>query len=99
LEFKLAAEEGTGYELELVKLETLASLDEYAARGIDYFVVRPVYFTKSRRAVPRAIRLLEQLRSDPRVELLRRFEPESHLQPGPVVEIYRLQSTERPGPA
>jgi dolichyl-phosphate-mannose-protein mannosyltransferase len=93
LEFKLAAEEGTGYELELVKL------DEYAARGIDYFVVRPVYFTKSRRAVPRAIRLLEQLRSDPRVELLRRFEPESHLQPGPVVEIYRLQSTERPGPA
>src|SRR5262245_47100892 len=73
LEFKLAGEEGTGYELELVKVKMLATLDEYAARGIDYFVVRPVYFTKSRRAVPGAFRLLEQLRKDPRVELLRHF--------------------------
>ena len=98
LEFKLAAEEGTGYELEFVKLKTLSTLDEYAASGIDYFVVRPEYFTKSRRAVPGAFRLLEQLRNDPRVELVRRFEPESHLQPGPVVEIYRLESNGRPGP-
>jgi hypothetical protein len=98
LEFKLAAVEGTGYELELVKLRTLATLDEYAASGINYFIVRPEYFTKSRRAVPGAFRLLEQLRKDSRVELLRRFEPESNLHPGPVVEIYRLQSSGVPGP-
>jgi hypothetical protein len=98
LEFKLAAEEGMGYELELVKLKTLATLDEYAASGVDYFVVRPVYLMESRRAVPGAFRLLEQLRKDPRVELLRRFDPASHLQPGPVVEIYRLHGIGRPGP-
>jgi hypothetical protein len=90
LEYKLAAHEGGGYELELVRLRELASLDEYAAAGVEYFVVRPDYFAAARKADAGAIRLLEELRSDSRVRLMRRFEPRSGTQPGSVVEIYRL---------
>jgi hypothetical protein len=96
LEFKLAADDGAGYVLELVRLKSLATLDEYATKGVEYFVVRPLYFSRSRRAAPQAIRLLEELQDDARVKLVRRFEPESDLQPGPVVEIYRFQGGRAP---
>jgi hypothetical protein len=90
LEVKLATQNGTGYDLELVRLQSIETLDRYAAVGVEYFVVRPEYFLESRKAVSNAARLLEQLRTDPRVTLIHRFAPESRWHPGTTVEIYRL---------
>jgi hypothetical protein len=57
---------------------------------VEYFILRPVYFSESRKAGPGAEKLLRDLRSDPRVTLVRRFAPESRYQRGDTVEIYRL---------
>ena len=91
LEIKLATQSGTGYDLELVRLQSIETLEHYAAEGVEYFVVRPEYFTASRKADSRAARLLEQLRTDPRCVLIRRIAPESRWHPGTTVEIFHLQ--------
>ena len=96
LEIKLAVQQGVGYDLELVRLSSIETLDRYAAAGVEYFVVRPGYFVESRKAVSVAARLLEQLRTDPRVTLIRRFAPESKWHPGIPVEIYRLNPAAHP---
>ena len=96
LEIKRAVYEGGGYDLELVKVAAVAPLDEYAARGVEYFVIRPDSFMGSRKAASGSSRLVSALRSDARVQLLRRFEPRSGLQPGPPIEIYQLQPNAAP---
>lgn len=90
LEVKLAIDDGSGYDLELVRQQSIKSLDDYLAAGVEYFILRPEYFETSRKAGVGAIRLLQDLRKDPRVKLVRRFVPESSLQLGDTVEIYRL---------
>jgi hypothetical protein len=92
LEYRLAAHEGGGYDLELMRARDLESLDRYIAAGVEYFVVRPEYFEVARKADPSATRLVQELRESPRIRLMRRFEPESSTQPGPAVEIYRLET-------
>lgn len=93
LEVKLATDDGAGYDLELVRLQSITSLADYAGDGVEYFVVRPEYFLMSRKASSNAARLLDDLRSDPRVTMIRRFAPESPDHPGVDVEIYRLAAT------
>lgn len=91
LEFRRAVHEGGGYELELVRIASIAPFGDYTARGIEYFVVRPDSFMGSRKSEGESARLLNKLRSDTRVKLLRRFEANSSTQPGPTIEIYRFQ--------
>jgi hypothetical protein len=90
LEVKRAVAGSGGYDLELVQQQSIKPLDVYAAAGVEYFIVRPEYFGESRKAGPGATRLLQDLRSDPRVTLVRRFMPQSRYQLGDTVEIYRL---------
>jgi hypothetical protein len=90
LEVKLAVAGGGGYDLVLVQQQSVKPLDDYAKAGVEYFILRPVYFSESRKAGPGAEKLLRDLRSDPRVTLVRRFAPESRYQRGDTVEIYRL---------
>ena len=96
LEIKRAVHEGGGYDLELVKIAAVAPLDDYAARGVEYFVIRPDSFMGSRKAEGGSSRLVGALRSDPRVWLLKRFEPRSGVQPGPPIEIYQMQPITAP---
>ena len=98
LERKLAVHEGVGYDLQFVRLDSIDSLDSYAAQGVEYFVVRPHTFLRDlRRAGPGSATLLSDLRTDRRVTLLKRFDGDSPEQIGPTIEIYRLRS--EPGDA
>ena len=92
LEHRLGAHPGGGYDLHLMRLSDVESLDEYVGQGVEYFVVRPESFLGSRRAKNSTAQLLEDLRSDPRVKLLHRFKTESWTRLGPVIEIYQLRS-------
>jgi 4-amino-4-deoxy-L-arabinose transferase-like glycosyltransferase len=90
LELQLAVHPGGGYDLELVRPESTQSLDEYLARGVEYFVIRPAAFTGTRKANFATVRLVKNLGSDTRVVLLKRFPGSSRLQFGPTIEIYGL---------
>ena len=90
LQVKRAAYEGGGYELELIKLRSVESLDAYAGRGIEFFVVRPEFFLGSRKSEVSSAVLLHRLRTDPRVAIVKRFPAEPGFRPGPSIEIYRL---------
>lgn len=97
LEVRRDVHEGGGYELELVRLDSMAPFDDLTARGVEYFVVRPDYFIGTRKTKSGSARLLSRLRSDPRVKLLKRFEAEDGARPGPTIEIYRFQPELAPG--
>jgi 4-amino-4-deoxy-L-arabinose transferase-like glycosyltransferase len=97
LEVRRDVHEGGGYELELVRLDSMAPFDDLTARGVEYFVVRPDYFIGTRKAKSGSAWLLSRLRSDPRVKLLKRFEADSNKRPGPTIEIYRFQPGLTPG--
>ena len=92
LEMMRTVSAGGGYRLELIRLDSVASLDDYLAGGIEYFVVRPQYFASARKAGGGSARLLLALRSDPRLVLLQRFEAPSSTYPGPLIEIYGLRA-------
>ena len=99
LELQLASHPGGGYDLEYLRLDSVATLAEYAERGIEYFVVRPETFVESRKADVGSQRLLRELRSDPGVKLIKRFEGDERKRPGPTIEIYRLVDANKgPGP-
>ena len=94
LQIRRAIHEGVGYELELVKLNSVESLDDYVDRGVEYFVVRPDSFLGSRKSDVSSALLMRQLRGDPRVRLVKRVPAESNVRSGPTIEIYRsLQTT------
>jgi 4-amino-4-deoxy-L-arabinose transferase-like glycosyltransferase len=78
----------TGYNLHLVRLSSIQPFENYLSQGVEYFVVRPDYFEGSRRMGSGSARLLDTLRSDPRVELLKRVEGDTKTPPGPTIEIY-----------
>lgn len=91
LEIRRAAHDGGGYELELVRISTIGTLGEYLSKGVQYFVVRPESFEGSRKADGGSARLLATLRSDPRIELAKRFDPADGARPGPEIEVYRMR--------
>jgi hypothetical protein len=91
LELELAVHQGVGYDLELVRLESMESLDFYLAQGIEYFVLRPDAFqSDKRRAGSASAKLVTDLRTDSRVTLMKRFEGDSPTQIGPTIEVYHL---------
>ena len=98
LQFKRAVHQGAGYELEFVELDEIEPLDAYVARGIEYFVVRPETFLNyKRKAGAGSAMLVESLRSDSRVRLLKRFDGGSRTQLGPTVEIYEMRALPQTG--
>jgi hypothetical protein len=92
LEVKQAVHEGGGYDLELAKLASIEPLDDYVERGVEYFVVRPESFTGSRKAEAGSARLVNALRSDGRVQLLKRIDTAAGKRPGPPIDIYRYHA-------
>jgi hypothetical protein len=95
LELQLAVHPGGGYDLELVRLDSISSLDAYLARGIEYFVIRPATFTGTRRSSMGSARLVSDLRSDSRIVLLKSFPGHRRLWFGPTIEIYGLATRDR----
>jgi len=93
LEYQLAVHQGGGYDLELVRAGSVGSLDDYVARDVEYFVVRPKVFIGSRKAGTVGAAFLERLRSDPRVSLVKRFDGVGDARLSPTVEIYRLHTS------
>ena len=88
---KLAVHEGVGYDLLFVRTDTMESLDAYAAQGVEYFVIRPDRILEGgRRVSPASVRLLDDLRSDRRVRLIKRFDGDTADRIGPTIEVYRL---------
>jgi len=94
LKLQLATHRGGGYDLELLDHEAVESLDDYAEKGVKYFVVRPDYFMGARRANAASARFLRELRSDRRVSMIKRFPADERSRLGPTVEIYRLSLTD-----
>jgi len=97
LEFQLAAHEGGGYDLVPIQEDSTATLDEYLAQGVEYFVIRPRALTDLRKGSRLDLDLLAGLRSDPRVELIRRFEGSEKERLGSVIEIYQRRDRDPPG--
>jgi hypothetical protein len=97
LEIRRAVHDGGGYELELVRISTIGTLEDYISKGVQYFVVRPESFEGSRKADGGSARLLAALRSDPRVELAKRFDPADGARPGPAIEVYKMRQQSRAG--
>jgi hypothetical protein len=93
LELQLAVHAGPAYELELIRDDSVATLDEYAHRGVEYFVVRPVGLEQGKAAASGGERLHEELRSDPRVTLLQHFDSGGFARLSPAIDIYQLRKT------
>lgn len=91
LDIRRAAHDGGGYDLNLVKISTIAPFEHFVASGVEYFVVRPDSFTGSRKAEGGSAEFLNALRSDPRVELVARFDAAAERRPGPTIEVYRMR--------
>ena len=95
LELQLAVHPGGGYDLELVRPESIQSLDAYLTQGVEYFVIRPAVFTRTRRANSSSARLVSDLHSDKRVVLLKSYQGHRRLWFGPAIEIYGLANAHR----
>jgi hypothetical protein len=83
---------GSSYDLVGVQGDDLRELQYYKDAGVQYFVLRPDKYGGS------ALRyhwpeIVEDIRSDPDIELVKRFEPsEATSGRSPLLEIYRVNS-------
>ncbi len=101
LEYQLAAHQGGGYDLVLIQDDSTTTLDEYLAQGVEYFVIRPRALTDLRKGNRQDLDLLESLRTDSRVELIRRFEGAEKERLASTIEIYQRRDagpSPDPGP-
>jgi len=86
-QMKLKVLTGITYDLELVQSFELKDLAYYRSIGVEYFIVRPESYVGSRLR-SRWTDFVEELRADPDISLLQRFEPNESSTPGPEIEIY-----------
>lgn len=91
LEFKRAVHEGGGYELEIVKPDNFESFDAYVARGVRYFVLRPEALLGSRQAGTASVSLMERLRSEDSVRVIKVFDADPDVRRGPRIEIFQVE--------
>lgn len=88
----LKALSGKTYDLVGVQPHDLQDLQHYKEEGVQYFVLRPDKYPGSRLQYEWP-KLVEDIRSDPDVELLKRFEPDDSTSArSPLIEIYRVNS-------
>lgn len=81
-----------GYDLVLVNPVNLRDLQYYTQQGVRYFVVRPDVFLSERKE-EKTVRgsfseLLAEIRQDPDIVLLERFEPNPRTRPHFLIEVY-----------
>lgn len=101
LELRAGAADGVPYELHTVRhFEPNRTLEEYARRGVRYFVIGEDHFGAARlaRDTKHAGEVLESraelaasCRADPRVERLLEIDPERDRLTGPAIEIFHLR--------
>ena len=86
-------QEGPSYDLHLVSKSDLQDLQYYKEAGVEFFVVRPGRYRGSRRAYAWP-KIVEQLRSDPEVSMMKSFDPDPDTEEGPYrgpyIEVYRV---------
>ena len=88
----LNAVSGPTYDLVGVQARDLRDLQYYKDLGVQYFVLRPDRYPGSRIKYEWT-ELVEALRSDPDVELIKRFEPTDETSwRSPLIEVYRVNS-------
>jgi hypothetical protein len=82
---------GKTYDLVGVAYDELQDLQYYKDMGVQYFVLRPEAYEGSRRkyAWPEFV---EEIRRDPDIDMIQRFEADPGERPGPLIEIYRVSS-------
>ena len=85
----LKVQTGKTYDLVGVRPFDLQALQAYKEAGVEYFVLRPMAYPGSRVQFHWED-FVEDIRSDPDLELIQRFEPDPASAPGPVIEIYRV---------
>ncbi len=76
------------FDLVAVRPDELQPLEEYKNKGIEYFVLRPESYANSRLRRP-WVGLVDEIRRDEDIILVKRFEPVPNNMPGPTIEIYR----------
>lgn len=97
--FRLALNSLSGetYDLLGVQPDEIRDLQYYKDLGVQYFVLRPASYEGSRLKYTWP-ELVQAIRADPDIELLRRFEPtEEHSWRSPLIEIYRVNSNVEQG--
>ena len=83
---------GATYDLVGVTADELQDLQYYKDTGVQYFVLRPDNYAGSRLKFEWP-KLVEDIRADPEIELIKRFEPdETNAARSPLIEIYRVNS-------
>jgi hypothetical protein len=97
LQIRRSVHEGGGYELELVRVNSVMPLDEYLNRGIEYFVVRPESFLGSRKADSDSAKFMGALQRHAKIRMIARFEAGDSLRQGPPIEVYRIDRTASQG--
>jgi 4-amino-4-deoxy-L-arabinose transferase-like glycosyltransferase len=90
----LKVQKGRTFDLLGVQPDDLQDLQDYKDIGVQYFVLRPEDYRDSR------VRfawddLVKEIRVDPDLELLKRFEPLPGADRSPVIEVYRVNSNVR----
>lgn len=92
LDFKLQVMTGPTYDLKLIKPADLGRFDlkHFKDAGIQYLVIRPDALARSRKVGPAGLVLLEELKNDPDVSLIKSFLATSGALRGPTIEIYRI---------
>ena len=97
---------GSTYDLVGVAPDELQDLQYYKKIGIQYFVLRPDKYIGSRLQFEWT-KLVEDIRADPEIELIKRFEPSNETSArSPLIEIYRVNypadvepEPDQPGPS
>ena len=87
----IKVQSGKSYDLLTVRPVDLKDLEYYRNEGVQYFVLRPNSYPGSRVKFHWP-ELVEALRADPDVSLIQRFEPDPKTRPGPLIEIYRVNT-------
>jgi hypothetical protein len=86
---KLRVLSGVTYDLELVQSFELQDIQHYRSIGVEYLVLRPDNYAGSRLRSQWAA-FVDDVRDDPGVTMVRRFEPDVIKTPGPVIEVYKV---------
>ena len=94
LRHRLSVHDGRGFRLVLVPLGQEATLQEYRAEGVEFFVVLPDRMKRGRSSTSRSVGLLNDLRTSSDVELVATFPQEANYRPGLSVEIYRVVTSD-----
>lgn len=93
LKFKLQVLDGKTYDLELVApSEWQLGLGHFKDIGIEYLVIRPEALYGSRKVSEDGSAFLVELQTDSDVSLIQTFQPDPRSRPGPLIQVYRINS-------